>query len=262
MHYFLHFGFDGTNYRGWQRQPVVKSVQQTIEEALKKVLKVPIILYGCGRTDAGVHASQYIAHIEVEKAWTEESNAYLNYHLPDDIVLFESRPLENFHARYHAVQRSYTYFIHKNSSPLLNHYSSYYPYKTLDAEAMLGAVDFLRNTSDFRALCKQPEKHNHTRCEIFDIDLRFTKDQERIMLSITANRFLRGMIRILVFHLYLIGTKKQTVAFFKDYVNAKVPLENRPAHPQGLFLSKVAYSFGASANQSPLFNLMVKEFYG
>jgi tRNA pseudouridine38-40 synthase len=113
LRYFVHIGYKGSNYFGWQRQPDKLSVQEIIEEKLAKIFKKPIIIYGCGRTDAGVHASQYFFHMDMEKSWNFDLFFRLNRILPDDIALFDIIPVDGEpHARFDAIQRSYDFFIH------------------------------------------------------------------------------------------------------------------------------------------------------
>ena len=127
MIYFLHIAYDGSQYRGWQYQPDVTSVQEVIEEKMKKIFKKNITVFGCGRTDAEVHASQYILHIELSEPLDFDLKFRLNKNLPDDISVYDVLPMQDDqHARYDAISRSYDYYIHLYKDPLLSKYSSYY----------------------------------------------------------------------------------------------------------------------------------------
>jgi tRNA pseudouridine38-40 synthase len=153
------------------------------------------------------------------------------------------------HARYHATSRTYDYFIHFQNDPVLNKYSSLYELekdeiKNMDFEAMKQAASMLTQGKDFRHFCKQPDIHNHTLCEVSKAKLSVNSRKSRIHFSMTANRFLRGMMRIIVATLLEIGLKKMTLDEFKDMLNnLGDETEKQPAYPNGLYLSKVEYPY-------------------
>jgi tRNA pseudouridine38-40 synthase len=245
MRYFLHIGYDGSKYRGWQRQSNVISVQEVIEDKLKGVFKKEVTVYGCGRTDAGVHASQYFIHINLEAALTFDLKFIINKHLPDGIVVHDVIEVgDREHARFDATWRTYDYFIHLFEDPILFRYSSYYNLENLDIQAMKNAVKVLTQYKDFRAYCKRADLHNHTECDVKLAQIFSNEDGTRIRFSITANRFLRGMIRIIVDFLLQVGTGDITVEEFEKMLADKKDLEKKkPALPNGLYLSKVEYPF-------------------
>ncbi len=116
---FFPYRLQRNRYHGWQRQANVLSVQEVIEEALSRILKTPVIVMGCGRTDAQVHATQFFFHLEVEKEWNFDLLFRLNKLLPPDIAVFEIIPVEEKqHARFDAMQRTYDYFIHTSKDPI------------------------------------------------------------------------------------------------------------------------------------------------
>ena len=118
MRYFFHIGYNGSNYRGWQRQNKAISVQQIFEENLSLVLKHPITCIGCGRTDAEVHANQFFFHIDVTQDWDFDLLLRLNIMLPRDIAVFDIIKVEdNSHAQFDAISRTYNYFIHTYKDP-------------------------------------------------------------------------------------------------------------------------------------------------
>jgi len=172
MRYFIHLGYDGSKYRGWQRQKTTrKTVQEVIEQALFKLFKKAITVYGCGRTDAGVHASQYVLHINLEKAPEFDLKFRLNKNLPDEIVVFDIIEVkENQHSRYHASARTYDYFIHWKKDPVLFRHSSFYEQLVVDFDLMRKAVVLISETKDFKPLCKQPDLYKTTLCQIMRND--------------------------------------------------------------------------------------------
>jgi tRNA pseudouridine38-40 synthase len=246
MRYFIHLGYDGSNYRGWQRQKnSPKTVQEVIEQTLFKLFKKKITVYGCGRTDAGVHASQYAIHINLEEAPTFDFKFRLNINLPSDIAVFDIIEVnQDQHCRYDAMERTYDYFIHWKKDPVLFQHSAFYEHLTLNFNLMRKAAELILNTKDFKPLCKQPDLHNHTLCEISKSELFVNEELGRLRFTITGNRFLRGMVRYCVFFLLEVGSGKMTLAEFEQILKQeKIFIDKRPAYPNGLFLSKVEYPF-------------------
>lgn len=244
MQYFIHLGYDGTNYRGWQRQKTPRNtVQEVIEKTLSNIFKKDVYVYGCGRTDAGVHASQYVIQINLDEALTFDLKFILNKDLPNDISIFEIIEVSmDQHCLHDAVARTYDYFIHWNKAPVLFRYSSYYEGLTLDFDLMRKAAALILKTRDFKSLCKQSNSYNNTLCQISNCEVFVNKEQGRLRFTITANRFLRGMVRICVFYLMEVGSGKMTLKEFEGILNQEKDLEERvPAYPNGLFLSRVEY---------------------
>lgn len=245
MRYFVHIAYKGTKYFGWQRQPDKLSVQELIEDCLAKIFKIPITIYGCGRTDAGVHASQYFFHMDVEKPWNFDLFFRLNRILPEDISLLDIIPVnEEKHARHDAIQRAYDYFIHTYKDPFLSESSSLYLRKSFRLDEMKKAVALLPRYDDYRAFCKSPDKNEHTICKVSAASLYINSQGDRIRFSISANRFLGRMIRIISRKLIDIGDGIMSPDEFESHLISKnIPAKILPAHPQGLYLSKVSYPF-------------------
>ncbi len=245
MNYFVHIGFDGSNYSGWQRQPNVTTVQENIESKLEAIFKQTISIYGCGRTDAGVHASQFVFNFKVDQAIDFDFIFRLNKHLPNSIVAYEFWEMpEEYNARYGARWRTYDYFLHSHLDPVLYKYSTLCEVNKLVVPAMQEAAKLLTTIKDFKGLCKQPELHNHTLCNVIFSELYVDEANERLQLKITSNRFLRGMIRLTISYLLQIGRGELTVDEFESRLrNQELFPENRPAAPNGLFLSKIEYPF-------------------
>src|SRR5690625_3382741 len=127
MRYFLELQYDGTSYSGWQRQPHADSIQENLEIRLSNILDQPIEITGCGRTDKGVHAHQYFAHMDVSKTLDDHFLFRLNNYLPPDIAVRKIIPVsDTAHARFDAIQRTYQYKVHFNKNPFLKKYSLYY----------------------------------------------------------------------------------------------------------------------------------------
>lgn len=246
MRYFIHLAYDGTNYRGWQRQKSPRNtVQEIVERTLSHIFKKKVSAYGCGRTDAGVHASQYVIQIDLDEAPEFDLKFRLNKNLPDDIAVFEVIEVnDNQHCLHDAVARTYDYFIHWNKDPVLFRYSSYYEGLTLDLNLMREAAALILKTRDFKSLCKQPDSYDNTLCDIMNCEVFVNEEQGRLRFTITANHFLRGMVRICVFFLMEVGSRKMTLTEFEEILSQKKEVEERvPAYPNGLFLSRVEYPF-------------------
>jgi tRNA pseudouridine38-40 synthase len=246
MRYFIHLGYDGASFRGWQRQKnTLNTIQEVIEQTLARLFKTQITVYGCGRTDAGVHASQYVIHINLDEAPEFDLKFRLNKNLPKGIAVFEIIEVnETQHSRYDAVARTYDYFIHWNKNAILYRYSSFYEDLKIDFELMKKASALIAETKDFRSLCKQPDLYENTLCQISNCELFINEVQGRLRFTITSNRFLRGMIRICVFFLLEVGCGRMTLEEFREILCQEKDLKEKPpAHPNGLFLSRIKYSF-------------------
>ena len=258
MRYFLHIAYNGTNYRGWQKLPGIVSVQKVIETILSQILKEKIAIIGCGRTDAQVHASQFYFHFDIENQIDFDLLFRLNKSLPHDITVFDVLPMEGKpHARFDAIQRTYDYFIHTQKDPYLIGLSSYYPLKNPNVEQMRRAVEVLANYSDYGCFCKSPLKYEHTICNVSKAELFIDFTQTRFRFHISSNRFLAGMIRIIVGKLLEIGNGELSVSDFEGYLKSRItPKTIVPVYAQGLYLSKVTYPY-LDLKPRPLFQKML-----
>ncbi len=262
MRYFLHLSYQGSNYRGWQSQGIGSSVQEELEKKLAKILKTPINCMGCGRTDAEVNASQYFLHFDVKNQLDFDLVFRLNKILPDDISAFELIPLpDNCHSRFDAVSRTYDYFIHTQKNSFLSKLSAYYQIDKLNLETMNQAVSLLTKYNDYKVFCKTPQAHNTTICHVTDAKLFYSTDEKNLRFQITANRFLRGMIRIIVQKLLEIG---QGIITFKDFENLLIknetPSNLKFAYPQGLYLSKIEYPYLSLPSESDFSNTLKNQW--
>ncbi|MGJ8660737.1 MAG: tRNA pseudouridine(38-40) synthase TruA [Bacteroidota bacterium] len=243
--FFLHLSYDGTKYRGWQSQTGVTSVQEIVERELSKVLKKETSIMGCGRTDARVHASQYFAHFKSDFDDEFDLIFRLNKNLPDDISIHELIPVTGKnHARYHANSRTYNYFLHTKKVAHLATHSTLYQKEKLDFPLMKEAVHLIPKYNDFAAFCKTPAVVDSTECSIQKVGFYTNKDQTQFCFEISANRFLRGMIRNLMARIIQVGNGEISIGEFEEYLslkrNEQLPIA---AHPQGLYLSKIVYPF-------------------
>ncbi len=245
MRYFFHIGYNGTHYHGWQRHSNVATVQEVLEDRLKKVLKIPIGIVGCGRTDAGVHASQYFFHADIEPQWDYDLAFRLNKTLPAGIAVFDIVAMDGLpHARFDATQRTYDYFLHTYKNPFLNNLSAMYLLKNLRVDEMRKAVALLSKYKDYATFCTSPAKYVHTLCHVSAAELFINDKGDKLRFKISANRFLSRMIRIIVARLLKVGKGELSVDEFESYfLDTHKPIDVVPAHPQGLYLSKIVYPY-------------------
>lgn len=243
--YFFECAYDGTDFSGWQRQPNAETVQQTIELMLSRRFKntaIPIL--GCGRTDAGVHANQFYFHVDLPKDLDLEQLKYkLNKMLPTSIVIFDIIPVSSDrHARFDASFRSYKYFIHVNKNPFLDKYSWYFPH-SLDLEKMNQAAKLLVGEKDFTSFSKLHTDVFTNICVLTKAEWREVGDGQ-IVFEITANRFLRNMVRAVVGTLLEVGQGQIEPEAITKILKAKDRSRAGVSVPaKGLFLDEVKYDF-------------------
>ena len=241
MRYFIEFSYNGTAYHGWQFQPNAMSVQQVLEEALSKMLRTKISVMGAGRTDAGVHACQMFAHFDVDEPFDKESIKFkLNCYLPKDIAIqsiFEVSA--KAHARFNAISRTYKYKI----STIKNVFASdfaYHVFFELDLEKMNEACDILFQYKDFQCFSKSNTDVKTYHCDIKEACWKF--EHNELVFTITADRFLRNMVRAIVGTMIEIGLGKIEVNQLHEIIKSKDRSEAGFSVPaQGLFLTKVVY---------------------
>jgi tRNA pseudouridine38-40 synthase len=245
LRYFFHIAYQGQHFSGWQKQIGVKSVQEVIEYTLSKIFKTPIAINGCGRTDAGVHASQFFFHADILQEINFDLAFRLNKALPDNIAVFEIIKMKGKeHARFDAVQRKYDYFLHTYKDPFLSTQSSLYLEPKLNIQAMQKAVKLLPQYKDYRAFCTHPNKYEHTICNVMEANLMVNNAENRLRFNIASNRFLGKMIRILMGKILEIGKNELSVdEFEQSLITLETPKLLKPAHPTGLYLSKVTYPY-------------------
>ncbi len=240
--YALELAYDGTAFFGWQVQPNAISVQATIQDCFSKLLSGKAIdLVGCGRTDTGVHASYYVAHLDLENAIDCEQFVYkLNKMLPASIVIFSIQAVSSdFHARFSATKRTYRYFVHQGKSPFLHH--SLQLFVPIDFESMNEAANHLLGTQDFTSLSKLHTDVKTNICSVTKAQWVQVNDKEWYF-EITADRFLRNMVRATVGTLLEVGEGKidaKDIPRILEAKNRSAAKTSVPAH--ALFLCGVEY---------------------
>jgi len=240
--YFLVLAYEGTQYHGWQRQAVVSSVQQTIEEAISRIFKETIRIHGCGRTDAGVHATRYYAQVFLP-TWDFDLIERLNLVLPTDISIFEILPVTTqANVQYSATSRTYQYFFHLHKNPLLHHFSTWYWKTVPDLDLLRAGLELVMGTKDFYAFCIRPDQYKDTRCVVTKAMLREGDVPGSYIIELQANRFLQQMIRLMVGRLIDLSIGKITLADFRAALEERRAfVHHLPAPPQGLRLAEVGY---------------------
>lgn len=241
MRYFVELKYDGAAYCGWQRQVDDPTVQQTIEQALSKLLRSDTEIVGAGRTDTGVNASYYVAHFDSDVALDTEQIRYkLNLILPHDIAIISLTAVaEDAHARFSAVEREYTYYISTTKNPF-RRASAWIYYAPLDIAKMNEAAAILLEYDDFTTFAKLNSNNKTNICHI--MEARWVREGDILRFTIRADRFLRNMIRAIVGTLVDVGRGRYTVEEFRDIVESKdLSRSSGGAPAQGLFLSDVVY---------------------
>lgn len=243
MRFFIKLSYNGTNYHGWQKQPNAISVQEILEKALSTILNRKIEIMGAGRTDTGVHAKEMFAHFDIEsKIETDNTIHKLNSYLPKDIVVFEIFEVAaNFHTRFDAKKRTYQYHINSYKDAFSIDQSWYFHQK-LDVDLMNQAAQILLKHTDFQCFSKVNTDVNTFDCKIYEAF--WTEKKNQLIFTITADRFLRNMVRAIVGTLISVGLNKISLTDFEQIILNKNRSEAGFSVPAcGLFLTKIEYNF-------------------
>jgi tRNA pseudouridine38-40 synthase len=239
--YAVQLAYDGTNYCGWQVQPNAKTVQEVLNNAFSLLLRKSISLTGCGRTDTGVHAAYYVAHFDTDiEIDSVQLTNKLNNFLPDDIRIFDIITVpEDFNSRYHAIKRTYKYFMCTQKQVFNDKYSWLIHFEP-DLEAMNTACKMLIGEKDFTSFSKL---HTDTANNICNVsEAKWVKDGENYIFTVSANRFLRNMVRAMVGTLIEVGKNKLNPEDVIDIIEAKNRCQAGQSVPaKGLFLYNVLY---------------------
>lgn len=246
MRYFIHFAYDGTAYCGWQVQLGVPTVQAALDKALSQVLRQPVYTLGSGRTDTGVHASHQVAHFEAQlpEGMTFDLLRYrLNRALPPDVQAFRIHEVgEKDHARFSAEARTYEYFVSLKPNPFRRDQALYLDRRP-DVAAMNQAAGYLIGQFDFTSFSKVKGGENHYICYLYEAG--WHEVPGGLVFRIRANRFVRGMVRLVVGTLLDVGRGKLTPADFQQILYRQQRVAASGAVPaKGLYLSKVEYAPG------------------
>ena len=239
--YFIHLAYNGANYNGWQTQPGLPTVQQTLEDALSTLLRQRIAVVGCGRTDTGVHASDFYAHFDASSLTPCSSLVFkLNSFLPPDIAIYDIYPVaDNAHARFDATARTYQYHVSDRRLPFRQGQFCRIYFKP-DIDKMNEAARVLMEYEDFTSFAKLHTQVKTNICHLSRAE--WTEEEGGWVFTIRSNRFLRNMVRSVTGTLLEVGRGKLDIAGLREIVEKKDRCAAGVSMPAcGLFLTKVEY---------------------
>jgi len=247
--YFIELFYNGTNYHGWQSQHNALSIQEVLNKALSTVLREPIETLGCGRTDTGVHAKQFYAHFDlvsiVHSPWYMDYRLLrsINSILPADIAIKQFIPVHaDAHARFDATLRSYEYHIHFDKDPFKQGYS-WQLRDEPDLELMNRAAKIIMEYTDFSCFSKSNTQTLTNNCKIVVAEwLRI--DDKSIIFKVSADRFLRNMVRAVVGTLLMVGHREIQPEAIHEIIQSKNRSNAGTSVPAcGLYLTEVKYPY-------------------
>lgn len=243
--YFIEISYDGTSFHGWQRQSNSLGVQQVIEEAFSMIYRDEIEILGCGRTDAGVHASSFIFHVDLP---TLDDNKLFraNSIVPKSINFISWHAVhDEAHARFDATKRGYIYYAHSHKSPFLRQFSSrIIELNSISLDQLNETASLLLNYGEFATFCKAHSDNKTMKCELSRCEWFYNEATRQYILYVESDRFLRGMIRLIVGACVQVAKGDLLLEHVKEALDKQVRLEKSlSAPPQGLFLNKVEYEF-------------------
>jgi tRNA pseudouridine38-40 synthase len=241
LRYFIELSYLGKNYHGWQIQPDANSIQEELNKAISVVLQEEVTVVGAGRTDTGVHASQMFAHFDSDAILVENIVFKLNSILPEDIVVYEVEKVnDEKHVRFDAIARSYEYRIWLGRNPFLLETTWQLFHQKLDVKAMNEAAEILLEHENFQAFSKVKTEVKTFNCKVSKAV--WIEDGNQLVFRITANRFLRNMVRAIVGTLVDVGKHKITKEDFKNIILSKDRSNAGLSVPaKGLFLTEITY---------------------
>ncbi|MGJ8759167.1 MAG: tRNA pseudouridine(38-40) synthase TruA [Polaribacter sp.] len=241
MRYFIELSYNGKNYHGWQIQPDVISVQEKLNKAVSIIFQEKIEVVGAGRTDTGVHASQMFAHFDIEKTLKGDIPHKLNSLLPMDIVVYKVFAVDDEkHARFGALSRSYEYKIWMGRNPFLLDFSWQIHSQDLNLDLMNDAAKLLLEYTDFQTFSKVKTDVYTYNCDV--TEAVWKQNGKELVFYITANRFLRNMVRAIVGTLVDVGLEKISKEDFRKIIESKNRSNAGLSVPaKGLFLTNIKY---------------------
>ncbi|WP_144281900.1 tRNA pseudouridine(38-40) synthase TruA [Chryseobacterium echinoideorum] len=243
MRYFIEFSYNGKNYFGYQIQPKDISVQEELEKALSTILRQPIKTTGAGRTDTGVHAKKMFAHFDTHQELSHQLTHQLNSFLPNDISVYKIfKVKDNFHARFDATFRTYEYYISLEKNPFTQDSAWQHWRRPLDINKMNEACRILFDYEDFTSFAKLHTDNKTNLCSIYKAE--WEENRAELKFTISANRFLRNMVRAIVGTMVDVGAGKIQPEDLRNIIenkNRNSAGTSAPAH--GLFLVDVGYDF-------------------
>ncbi|MEQ8705973.1 MAG: tRNA pseudouridine(38-40) synthase TruA [Phaeodactylibacter sp.] len=246
MRYFAELAYNGTSYVGWQAQPGQTSVQGTIEQALGTILNTPVEVVGCGRTDAGVHAKQYFLHFDYPGSFPQGFNRRINKFLPPDIAIYRFLEVDTqAHARFDATHRAYEYHIDFRKNPFGKDTRYFFPFAhQIDEGLLQEAAQLLLGYQDFYPFCKSNTDVKTMRCDLRRSEWAVDRAQHRMVFHIAADRFLRGMVRLIVGMCLNVAQRKLDLASVRKALEQQTRLpKSLSAPPDGLYLTDIRYPF-------------------
>ncbi|GEP95920.1 tRNA pseudouridine(38-40) synthase TruA [Chitinophaga cymbidii] len=241
--YFIEVAYMGARYSGFQVQENAVTVQSEIDRAAGLLLRERVVTTGSSRTDAGVHARQNFLHFDTEQALHPQFVYKMNAILPQDIVVKGVYPVDDaLHSRFAATGRAYEYTLYTVKDPFMTDRGYFYPYR-MDMEQLRAAADILRGYIDFSTFSKRNTQVKTFNCRISES--RWTEQDHRIVYNVSANRFLRGMVRGLVGTMLRVGRGKLTLDGFREVIESRdCTKADFAVPPQGLCLMRVMYPEG------------------
>ena len=246
MRYFAELAYNGTKYNGWQKQSNATTVQEALETALSTILGRPVELTGCGRTDTGVHASQFFAHFDLEEEVPDWLCARLNRFLPPDLALRQFfRVPDEAHARFDAIKRSYAYHLVFEKDPFSVQTVWHFPFaEKPDYSRIQEAAALLLQFDQFSPFCKTHGDAKTMFCQMMRSEWQQQSDIHWVY-HVSANRFLRGMVRLIVGMCLNVGMGRLELSEVASALDRQQPLRRSwSVPPHGLFLTEVIYPAG------------------
>lgn len=244
MRFFTTLAYRGTDYVGWQNQPNQVSVQSTLEDAFSTILNQEIAITGCGRTDTGVHAKHYVAHLDIQGALPENHLFRINKYLPKDIAIFDLYPVHaTAHARFDAFSRGYEYHLTPQKDPFSTDLAFYHNLaKRIDLVALQEAASLLLDYQEFYPFCKSNTDVKTMICEMEES--RWEQQGTHLVYHVRANRFLRGMVRLIVGMCLNVGLGKLSLETVREAMEKQERMQQSwSVPPQGLYLKDIRYPY-------------------
>lgn len=249
--YFIELGYQGTRFHGWQSQNNAETVQQVLDNALSMLLQHKIETLGCGRTDTGVHASQFYAHFDTERDFNPEQLAFrLNAVCGHDISIYGIHQVAtDAHARFDATLRSYSYYIARKK-PLYHQDLLWFYHQPLNLDAMNQAAQLLTQYEDFGCFSKSGGQQHTNLCNISEA--KWISTEHTLQFCISSNRFLRGMVRAITGTLLQVGNDELSIEDFRSIILSRDRTKAGPSVPaKGLFLEEIQYPYLPDKRRNP-----------
>lgn len=244
LRYFIELSYRGANYQGWQVQQKAPTVQAEVNKALSTLLQQDTACAGASRTDTGVHARQNFAQFDTKKEIPMDFLHRMNGLLPRDVVIngiFSVSREAN--VRFDAIERTYEYILYLKKDPFLEELGYFYPYKQLNIGLMQDAANLLLEHQDYTAFCKARTQVKTKICQVKEAQWNHLKE-DRLVFNITANRFLRGMVRGLVGSMMKVGSMEYNIKLFEKIIKKKDRSKVDFSPPgNGLYLMAIKYPY-------------------